>query len=168
MPPDAIPSVPSALRPFWNACRQAAGSAVDEARFYEAFCFGDSEALANELAALVLAGVKRATAGALWSFEAEGKRLPRPGDLSVVTDWAGTPLCLIETRSVQVMTFNEVPAAFAAAEGEGDASLAGWREAHRAFFTRECEAAGRRFSEHMAVVCECFEVVCSPGTCYAA
>lgn len=154
--------IPPHVRPLWNAFAEAAGAAADAARFYEAFYFADSESVANELAALVLAGTKRATAGALWSYEAEGKRPPRPGDLSVVTDWAGTPLCVIETRSVDVRPFNQVTAAFAATEGEGDASLAWWRTAHEAYFSRECEAAGRRFSEEMLVVCECFEVVYPP------
>ena len=78
---------------------------VDESRFYEAFCFGDSEVLADELAALVLAGTKRATAGSLWSYEASGRSPPTVGALSVVTNWAGTPLCVIETQSVEVGAF---------------------------------------------------------------
>nr|MCU0775969.1 ASCH domain-containing protein [Ideonella sp.] len=128
----------------------------------DAFYFGDSEALANELAALVLQGTKRATAAARWAYEAEGERLPRPGDLSIVTDWSGRPLCVIEVRSVEVVPFERVTAAFAAAEGEGDGSLAWWREAHRAFFSRECVAAGRVFDESMPVVCIGFEVVYQP------
>ena len=70
-------AVPQHLEPFWQSFAAIAGSPVDE-RFYEAFYFGDSEALANELAGLVLAGKKRATAGSVWSAEAEGKRLPQP------------------------------------------------------------------------------------------
>lgn len=51
-------------------------------RFFEAFHY-DNEASANELADLVLAGVKRATVGLLWSFESAGGSPPKPGDLSV-------------------------------------------------------------------------------------
>lgn len=152
--------VPQHLEPFWRSFAAIAGSPVDE-RFYEAFYFGDSEALANELAGLVLAGKKRATAGSVWSAEAEGKRLPQPGDLSIVTNWSGEPLCVIETQSVNVAPFNEVPADFAAAEGEGDGSLEFWQEAHRRYFSRECLAAGREFSESMLVACERFKVLYS-------
>ncbi|MBB2487325.1 ASCH domain-containing protein [Mitsuaria sp. WAJ17] len=154
------------LHDFWSAFRSAAadadGKRLDE-RFYEAFFFGDSQPLADELAALVLQGRKRATAGSVWSFEAEGKRLPRPGDLSIVTNWAGKPLCVIETLSVEVLPFREVGAEFAATEGEGDGTLAYWQQGHRAYFNRECERAGRRFEEGMPVACECFRVIYQPG-----
>ncbi|MEN9868182.1 MAG: hypothetical protein RL748_3772, partial [Pseudomonadota bacterium] len=153
--------IPTEMRDFWNAFA-AATNVADEKRFYEAFVFGDSEALANDLAALVIAGVKRATAGAVWSYAAEGKRLPVPGDLSIVTDWSGKPLCVIETTSVDLLPFNQVSAEFAATEGEGDGSLAYWQESHRAFFTRECKAAGREFDETLSISCERFRVVYLP------
>jgi uncharacterized protein YhfF len=150
-----------AVAAFWaEFARQVGG--VDDALFYEAFCFGDGESLAAQLVGLVLSGRKRATAGALWSFEVEGKRLPRPGDLSVVTAWDGTPLCVIRSTHVQVMPFDAVPASFAAAEGEGDGSLAFWRRAHRAYFGRECARIGRSFSGDMPVCCEHFELVYAP------
>jgi uncharacterized protein YhfF len=150
--------VPPHIAKFWSAFTTADRRATDE-RFYEAFYFGDSQALAHELAELVLRGKKGATAAALWSFEAEGKRVPEPGDLSVVTDWSGEPLCVIETKSIDVMPFHEVTADFAATEGEGDGSLAFWRHAHAEYFTRECQRAGREFDQRMLVVCERFEVV---------
>lgn len=155
--------IPAHLSAFWSEFARFTGGA-DEERFYEAFFFGDSEQLANELAALVLQGNKRATAGALWTYEAEGKRLPQPGDLSIVTDWSGRPLCVIQTESVEILPFREVTAEFAAAEGEGDGSLGFWQTAHRAFFSRECAAAGKEFTESMQVVCERFVVRYRPST----
>lgn len=151
--------VPSHLSEFWLAFTRACPAAAREDRFYEAFSFGDSDEMADELAALVLQGRKRATAAAAWCYEAEGQRLPKPGDLSIVTNSAGMPLCVIETRSVEVKPFDEVDAAFAAAEGEGDGSLPFWQRVHREFFSRECAAAGRTFSEKQGIVCERFEVV---------
>lgn len=153
--------IPANVAAFWNDFVESVDG-IDDARFYEAFCFGDSEALAAELAALVLSGTKLATAGLLTSFTDAGKRLPTLGDLSVVTNWAGAPLCIIETRSVEVVPFAQVTAEFAATEGEGDGSLAFWREAHHAFFTRECATAGCAFTEDMLVVCERFRVVYQP------
>lgn len=155
-------SIPSAIAAFWAEFSRQAGG-VDDALFHEAFCFGDSEALAQELAELVLAGTKRATAGALWSFEAAGKRLPRPGDLSVVTAWDGRPLCVIRTTQVDVMPFDAVTAEFAAAEAEGDGSLAFWRRAHKAYFGRECARIGWVFAADMPVCCERFELVHAPA-----
>ena len=143
---------------FWARFKTAAGE-VDDARFYEAFHFGDNEELADSLAQLVLDGRKRATAGLVWAFEAEGKRLPRTGDLSVVTDWPGRPLCVIETRAVDLVPFDDVSAEFAAVEGEGDGSLAHWRQGHTEFFSRECARIGRVPSGTMLVACERFAVV---------
>jgi uncharacterized protein YhfF len=155
--------IPTHLGSFWSDFVKSNDGASEE-RFYEAFFFGDSEVLANELAALVLRGTKRATAGAVWSYEAEVKGLPQPGDLSIVTNWSGQPLCIIETQSVEVVPFQEVTAEFAATEGEGDGSLSFWQEAHRACFTRECAGAGREFTENMLVACERFAVVYRPQT----
>jgi uncharacterized protein YhfF len=69
---------------YWTRFK-ASNPSADDSRLYESFCFGDSEALANELGALVVAGTKRATAGSAWALEAEQKTLPKPGDLSIVT-----------------------------------------------------------------------------------
>lgn len=158
--------IPVALAGFWNRFDAHAGG-VDPARFYEAFHFGDNEAMANSLADQVLEGTKRATAGALWSFEHAGKPLPRPGDLSVVTNWRGSPLCIIETLRVDVVPFNEVTAEFAAVEGEGDGSLEHWRQEHASAFSRECARIGRVFHANIMVACERFSVV-FPGARSAA
>jgi uncharacterized protein YhfF len=128
-------------------------------RFLEAFHFDDNEPSANELAALVLAGKKRATAALLWSNEHDKKPNPRPGDLSIVTNFAGQAVCVIETTAVEALPFEEVGAEFAAIEGEGDGSLRYWRQAHEAFFGRECQRIGRTPHPRMPVVCEQFEVV---------
>lgn len=155
--------IPAHLTDFWNTFADSVGG-VDAARFYEVCVFGDSEDLANELAELVLRGTKRATAGSVWSYEGEGKRIPMSGDLSIVTNWAGSPLCIIETESVEVVPFSEVSSEFAATEGEGDGSLSFWREAHRQYFTRECARVGRQFSENMLIACERFKVAYEPST----
>lgn len=155
--------IPPHLEAFWNDFAKSIGG-VDAARFYEVCVFGDSEELANELAELVLRGIKRATAGSVWSCEVEGRPLPTRGDLSIVTNWSGKPLCIIETETVDVMPFSEVSSEFAATEGEGDGSLSYWREAHEQYFTRECARAGRQFSEDMLVACERFKVAYRPSS----
>lgn len=150
--------VPAHLTAFWTEFLKVAGVAAS-ARYYEAFQFGDNERLARDLAELVLRGTKRATTAAVWTFEARGKLLPKPGDLSIVTDCAGNPLCVIETEAVDVVAFRDVSAEFAAMEGEGDGSLSSWRETHREYFKRECLRIGRDFNEQMPVACERFNVV---------
>lgn len=149
----------------WARFKQAQRPPPDDARLYEVFSFGDSQPLADELGALVVAGTKRATAGSLWALQAQGRQPPRPGDYSIVTTWAGRPLCVIETLSIEIVAFSGVGADFAATEGEGDGSLAYWRAAHTAFFTRECLRLQLRFDETMPVVCERFEVAALCPAC---
>lgn len=153
--------IPERVRPFWSAFLGETGR-PDQTPLYDAFYFAEGQAVADELAGLVLRGEKVATAGLLWEYEAEGRRPPRPGDLSVVTTWDGTPRCVIETAEVRVLAFEDVDEAFAAAEGEGDRSLAYWREVHWAYFGRVCERLGRPPSRRMPIVCERFTVVFAP------
>lgn len=150
--------IPARCLSFW---REFAKSRPDDpsGRFLEAFYFDDNEPSANELAKLVVVGQKRATAGLLWSHEKEGKPLPKSGDLSIVTDFAGNSVCIIETTRVDIVPFNEVSAEFAATEGEGDSSLAYWRSVHTAYFSRECQRIGREPEPGMPIVCERFDVV---------
>lgn len=156
-------TVPPRYGPFWDAFR-ATRADDPTPRFLEAFHFDDNEPSADELARLVVAGRKRATAGLLWAYEDERKPLPRPGDFSIVTDWAGEPACVIETLRVDIVPFDAVDAAFAATEGEGDGSLAYWRRAHEAYFARECRRIGRAPAPDMPVVCERFAVAFVPAT----
>ena len=121
--------------------------------------YGDSPELANELVALILLGKKTATCGSLWEWEIEGKPLPKAGDLWVEVDGNGNPVCITETIEVTVRKYIEVDADFARAEGEGDLSLAYWREAHRNFFSRVLPKFGREFSEDMPLVCERFKLI---------
>lgn len=153
--------LPPLLQAFWRDFEAEAGPGVS-GRFYEAAYFADSEASANHLAELVLAGRKRATATLRWALEARGQPPPRPGDHSIVTTWSGVPRCVVETREVAVVPFAEVSAEFAAAEGEGDGSLQYWREAHWAFYGRECARLGRSPEPTMPILCERFEVVYRP------
>jgi uncharacterized protein YhfF len=150
--------IPAHIVPFWESFIKA--QAEDPTpRFFEAFYFDDNEQSANELALLVLSGAKRATAGLAWSFEAASVPLPKTGDLSVVTNWAKTPVCVIETGRVDVVPYDQVSAEFAATEGEGDGSLQYWRKVHWACFGRECQRIGRVRDRKMPVVCRRFEVI---------
>jgi len=153
-------NVPRSVQWFWDMF-QASVPYDASSRFYEAFHFDDNEPTANALAALVLSGQKRATAGLLWTNEVTNKPLPKVGSLSVVTDWQGVPLCIIESTHIEVVPFDGVTDDFAALEGEGDKTLLYWREAHWQFFSRECHRIGREPDLHMPVVCEQFKVVYS-------
>ena len=123
-----------------------------------AWAFGATPEQADELLALVLSGTKTATAGALWDYEAEGEELPAPGVLGIVTDGRGVPHALVVMTQVQIVPFDEVSAEHAYLEGEGDRSLATWREVHERFFT-EHAVHSHGFSPEMPVVLQRFAVL---------
>lgn len=133
-------------------------------RHYTAWHFCDNKDDADKLAALVLDGTKRGTAGLKASFEVEGESLPKPGDLSIILNWEGVPQCIIETVNVWTWPFGEVPAWFAEIEGEGDGSLEYWKRVHREYFTRESAELGIEFGDDSPVVCEEFRVIFSRST----
>lgn len=135
------------LRAFALACDPGI------AKLPEAFQFGDSPEMADELAALVLTGRKTATTS--WPLDPSITE----GTLNIVLDGRGDPAALIRTVKVEHVPFLEVAEDFAAAEGEGDLSLEHWRREHRAFFTRVAPSYGREFTDAELVQCEAFEVV---------
>lgn len=137
---------------FVTAARGETGEPIVE---FEVSAFGDSPGMADELVALVLSGRKRATAGLLEPYEAEGNALPAVGGFSVVLNGEGAPAALIRTREVTIRAFRDVDEDFAREEGEGDLSLRYWREGHRDFFTRHWPG----FDEGSSVICEKFELV---------
>jgi uncharacterized protein YhfF len=119
-------------------------------RGLERFPFGDGPALADELLALILEGRKTATC---WS-QAEGIKGTQVGKYWVVEDGAGRPRALLQTTDLTERRFNEVEADFAWLEGEDDRSLAAWRAAHQAYFTRN-----GGFAIDMPLYCETFRLV---------
>jgi uncharacterized protein YhfF len=113
------------------------------------FCFGDTPALADELLALVLSGRKTATC-----TTPDDPNLSSPGERWIVLDGSGKPVCVIETLEITMRRYDEVDAAFARDEGEGDLSLDYWRDAHRRYFGRQ-----GKFREDMKLVCERFRLL---------
>lgn len=141
----------------WSDFLKATGRDVSTT-YLECFHFDLNERSANELLELVLAGSKRATASSLYYFENSGVKLPEPGDLSIVTDWSGTPRCVIETTEVQILPFQDVTYDLCKWEGEDDC-LESWQIGHRRFFTEEGKQEGYQFSEEMPVVFEKFNCI---------
>lgn len=107
-----------------------------------------SPGLEERLAALIIAGRKRASA-----WNAKGGDVTEPGKRWVVTA-QGRPVCVIETLTIEHRRFDAVDEAFAATEGEGDGSLEFWRAVHEDFFTREGD-----FAPDMLLCCETFRLV---------
>ncbi|WJY27513.1 ASCH domain-containing protein [Sporosarcina trichiuri] len=148
--------IETTVQNYWNEFRAEHPGAPETVN---AWGFGDSEKMADELAALVVQGVKTATASNYKMYELGDEPLPKVGQYDIVLDGSGAPAAIIRTTAVDVMPFCDVPEEHAFLEGEGDRSLGYWRRVHEDFFKRELEAEGLVFDERIPVVCERFEVV---------
>jgi len=124
-----------------------------------AFGFGHTPALADDLAALVLRGQKRATTSLAIEYTADNLPLPVAGDLTIITQGDGLPCAVIERSSVTTVPFAAVDAEYAAIEGEGDGSLSFWRTAHRAYFSGAAARLGGQFDDQTPVLCQVFHVI---------
>ncbi len=145
---------------YWQAFSAAAG--MDARADYDVAAFGDGPALADELLALVLSGVKRATASLLRDVAVGGEPMPRVGGHVVVLDGVGVPRCIWRTTDVMVKRLIEVDAAFAWDEGEGDRTRADWLDGHRRYFARQAEREGFVFDDDIQTVFERFTIVWPP------
>lgn len=142
---------------LWNSFRASHPDVPEHPGAVFHFC--DNQGDADLCARLVQQGDKRATACSLAELDLGNEPLPSPGDLAVVTDWAGAAVAIIRTSRVDVVPFCEVTEDFAATEGEGDKSLAWWRKAHEAYYRRVLSGTEHAFSEDMLIACERFEVL---------
>ncbi len=128
------------------------------------FHFCDNHDDAETCLRLVLSGKKRATAASLKELELSGDPVPTVGDYSVVTDYAGKAHAVIETTGVEITRFADVDEQFARTEGEGDLTLAWWREAHAAYFSRVLQGTGTAVDDDLPIACEHFKVVLAAET----
>ena len=144
------------VQAFWQAYKAAVG--LDHDR-YDVVTFGDSPAMADELADLVVHGPKRATAGLLRDFTQAGEAMPDVGGHVVVIDGKGRPRCIWRTTEVTIKPLIEVDSAFAWDEGEGDRTRDDWLDGHRRFFSRQAAREGFEFHDRIETVFERFTVV---------
>jgi uncharacterized protein YhfF len=129
------------------------------ARYLESFAFGFTPADAKEIAQLVLGGMKTATGSVLWASQADGRPVPIAGDFSIVTVGGDEPVCVIETTDVRTIPFDQVTADYARDGGEGDRTLASWREVYWGYIERECVRLALQPNAKTPLLMERFRVV---------
>lgn len=141
---------------FWEAFKE-------QNKQYQSFDLPRIDSFCNDkyntdlCAMLVNEGTKTATCSAFVLYEKDNEPLPKVGQLTIITNWEGEPTCVIKTTKVYTQTFNAVDEEWAKKEGEGDFTLAWWREAHQRFFTKLFAEYDLSFDEEMLLVCEEFE-----------
>ena len=127
---------------FWQAFRRYAGLDHDN---YVVGSFGDSPEMATELADLVIAGIKRATASLVHDYGAGREPIPKPGDFVMMLDGEGRPRFIWRTTEVTIKPLSQVDEAFAWDEGEGDRTREWWLDAHRRHFRSASDARTARY-----------------------
>lgn len=147
------------IEQFWQNYLDTLSEPGRNVSYLDAWGFGDSPKMADELGHLVKSGTKTATCSMLWEYEQGNEVMSKEGDIHIILDGNGSPLCIIRIIEVTVKPYNEVDAQFAYEEGEGDRSLAYWREVHWTFFSRNCSSADTEVREDMPLVCERFRVL---------
>ena len=108
---------------------------------------------------MVLKGSKTATASAYDLYAVDNEPLPQEGTFDIILDGQDQAVCIVEITRVSVQPFNQVSAQHAYKEGEGDKSLAYWRQVHEDFFTDCLGEAGLTFTPESKVVLEEFRKV---------
>lgn len=150
----------TSVKELWKEYLHSIGENITGTnKTYDTYHFCNDEKNANELAQLVVKGIKRATAGLHLFYEIEKEEIPKTNDLSIITNWQGVAQCVVKATKVTILPFKDVTEDFARTEGEGDKSLKYWRECHKKFFNEELQELDLQFNEEMLVVCEEFEVV---------
>lgn len=144
---------------FWLEFCEKSG--VNPATPYQVWFFGNSAKMAKELVELVISGKKKATASLVDFNEKHPEVAPIDNCHSVITDFDGNPMCVIQTTEIRHLPFDEVDAQFAFDEGEGDQTLEDWQTRHWHYFTKEAAENGLEFEEKSLVCCERFKLLYS-------
>lgn len=143
---------------LWNAYLDT-DPEVDRATPYQVWYFGNGSEMAAQLAGLVVAGVKTATASLSSLNDLKPEDAPVDGGYSVITTYEGDPVCIIRTTEIRHIQFDLVDASFAFDEGEDDRTLESWRRRHWDYFSREAAQHGLEFDGRSMICCERFRLL---------
>ncbi len=156
------------LLAFWEVARVRAGvmrtaavtgPGVRGSLVPPTWSFDEDPEQADRQLGQVLAGTRTGTSTALAELTHAGAPLPVPGDLSIITDAAGRPAALVRTTRVATVPFDRVDEEFAAAEAEGDGTLAAWRTERERYWRRALAPLREAFTPDLPVVTERFALL---------
>lgn len=142
------------IQKYWN--RFLAESGNQNAALKGVICFGDNVDAANQACAHVLSGKKTAMTYPENGYRVSMKGEAKIGDLNIVADWSGTPVCVIETTAIEKQAFDHISDAIKAKE---ISAVEDWEEIKEAEFKREIEELGGEFNTGILVFAEEFHVI---------
>ena len=141
---------------LWHEFCVSKGIAEDTPYGAWAFCGGGPTG--DELAALVLKGIKFGTASALddYIYEDALDELPKVGDYSVILLDNNEAVCVIRDYDVYTRPFGEVSHFHGYSEGEDERTLDAWRRIHTEAFGPDLKEIGYPLTNASKIVCEKF------------
>ena len=144
------------IKQYWEKfCREIN---IPKDTKYEAWSFGNTKEMADELAALVNKGIKTATTSAYELYEKD-EHIPQAGEYNIILDGSNKPVCITQTKLVYIIPYNLITPEHAWHEGEGDRSFNYWKKVHDKYFSIEYKEFNKIFYEQALMVCEVFEKV---------
>ncbi|MEO1775936.1 MAG: ASCH domain-containing protein [Pseudomonadota bacterium] len=145
---------------MWRTFMARPETQVD-ARLFDVMTIGETAAMADRGAAMVLTGMKTASATLPAAFGAEGP--PPIGSYAIVLDGSGRAVCVVRTESLALVPFREIGEDFVQATGEWDGTVATWRARMTSILAAKAEDHGLDWEETTEVLCERFRVVHRAG-----
>lgn len=127
---------------------------LDEDAFVRAYRFADTP---NELAQLVVDGVKTASSNTKHFFEQPHRHMPRPGDYNIILNKDFFPVCCIQVLTVETVKYDNVDEAFAIAEGDG--SYENWDAIHTRYFEEQLAPYNLSFNRQLLLICQSFKLI---------
>jgi uncharacterized protein YhfF len=155
--------VQAASDALWQSYLETLPQSQPRRTYFEACQFGAGRSMADQLAHLVLDGIKTATSDLIWHIDWNSKPRWNVGDEHILLDGSWRPVCVFRTTELEIQRFCDVDAAFAHDYGEGDRTLEWWREHVFAWYASQCHEIGVEPTQEMPLLCERFEVVYAPG-----
>jgi uncharacterized protein YhfF len=153
------------IQEYWQNYLQTNNLPVSD-KYFDAWPFGDTSELADELLELILKGKKTTTTGLLKEHEHYNYQLSKKGDKIIILTGKNEPGCIIEIMENKQMKFSEMEdLQFASDEGEGFDTLEKWRDVHRRYFTRILSTISAEsteeipFDENMIILCVRFKLI---------
>ena len=124
--------------------------------------------LRDQLVAAILDGSKTSTTSTLLEYAIEQEELPLVGQREVVIDSDGKGVAVIETTEVRQARLADVDLRHVVDEGEGDTTVAQWRDGHEQFWHSDDMRAAMgdpdfTVNDDTVLVLLRFKVIAPPG-----
>ncbi len=159
--PAAQPS--AADREAFLAAAAKAVPGLDAGEEQRIRCIGWDQQTSETIAKLIVDGEKTGTFSLPWLHKQAPESRPQIGEYIIQTTFDGKPQALLQTVSLELVTFGDIDATYTALDGPGVRDVDVWRGVHTKHWNGLLEPHGKSVAEDMPVVVERFACVYPNG-----